>query len=293
MNGNWDNLPYANDRAYFMQEKAKLELEMQKRIFLHKNRYAEFYENNDTFEISIDGLSFKGNGSDIGIGTIGAIFASITQGIEWLYKNGKIEAIMGKIAKWTFIVEGWSIVFVYNKGTEEFYSGLSSIMYDLFVLGITAIIIELFITTWWVAIIVAAFIALIASIFANTQWGKDKLDLLAQTIESNVKKAKNFFEKNKERFFEYFNDGGNLLQKLSEILTKPDFSDSDLENLLTQCGYCRANGNAWLDFIHNYSRNEPIENICNPDGTLKQSYKDARDRAFYQSVEFRKRQKNM
>ena len=162
-------------------------------------------------------------------------------------------------------------MFVYNKGTEEFYSGLSSIVYDLFVLGITAIVIELFITTWWIAILVAAFIALIASIFANTQWGKDKLDLLAQTIESNVKKAKNFFEKNKERFFEYFND---------------------LENTLTKCGYCGANGNAWLDFIHNYSRKEPIENICNPDGTIKQSYKDAQDRAFYQSVEFRKSQKN-
>ncbi|MGX2972311.1 hypothetical protein [Helicobacter sp. T3_23-1059] len=288
MDRNWDNLPYANDGAYFTQEKAKIEAEAQKRIFLHKNRYAEFYKVENTLEIQLKNITL----ADIGISTIGAIFASIAQGIEWLYKNAKISEVAGKFAKWTFIVEGWSIMFVYNKGTEEFYSGLSSIVYDLFVLGITAIVIELFITTWWIAILVAAFIALIASIFANTQWGKDKLDLLAQTIESNVKKAKNFFEKNKERFFEYFNDGGNLLQKLSEILTKPDFSEGDLENILTKCGYCRANGNAWLDFIHNYSRNEPIENICNPDGTIKQSYKDAQYRAFYQSVEFRKSQKN-
>lgn len=292
MDRNWDNLPYASDGAYFTQEKAKIEAEAQKRIFLHKNKYVEFYKVENALEIQLKNITL----ADIGIGTIGAIFASIAQGIEWLYsdKNNKffkISEVAGRFAKWTFIVEGWLIVFVYNQGTEEFYKGLVGVVYDLLVLGVTTLA-TLSISTWWVAIIVAAFIAFIASIFANTQWGKDKLDLLAQTIESNVKKAKNFFEKNKEKFFEYFNDGGNLLQKLSEILTKPDFSDSDLENILTQCGYCRANGNAWLDFIHNYSRNEPLENICNPDGTIKQSYKDAQDRAFLQSVEFRKSQKN-
>ncbi len=192
MDRNWDNLPYANDGAYFTQEKAKIEAEAQKRIFLHKNRYVEFYKVENTLEIQLKNITL----ADIGISTIGAIFASITQGIEWLYKNAKISEVAGKFAKWTFIVEGWSIVFVYNKGTEEFFKGLVGVMYEfltIFATYIIVAIIEFFISTWWIAILVAAFIALIASIFANTQWGKDKLDLLAQTIESNVKKSKEFF----------------------------------------------------------------------------------------------------
>ena len=54
---NDDKLPYANDGAYFTQEKAKIEAEVQKRIFLHKNGYVEFYKVENTLKIQLKNIT--------------------------------------------------------------------------------------------------------------------------------------------------------------------------------------------------------------------------------------------
>ena len=166
---NYDKLPYANDGAYFTQEKAKIEAEAQKRIFLHKNGYVEFYKVENTLEIQLKNITL----ADIGISTINTIFASITQGLDELKRLKLIDKI--GVARFVFVIEDLLITFTYNDGTKEVYKGVANVVFAILTIFATYIIvaiIDFFISTWWIAILVAAFIALIASIFANTQWEK-------------------------------------------------------------------------------------------------------------------------
>ena len=257
MNGNWSNFPYMNDSDYFQREKIKQEEEQRK--FLYRNEKIVFYQIGETLEIIVQGVKFQGNGSDIGMGVIGSIFAAISEGIKWLYDNKKMDSkLMGRVARWTFILEGYSLVFVYNQGTKEWYRGLASVGYEVIIFGITASIIGLISAPWWLALIIAAFIAFIAALFANSQWGKSALELisekiqeLTETIKANLEKAKAFFEANEQDYYKPFRNK-DFMKNLCEDLTCKDFSEQSLRDLLAYSGYKRDTSERHLCLSDSY-----------------------------------------
>ncbi|AAP78052.1 hypothetical protein [Helicobacter hepaticus] len=291
MNGNWSNFPYMNDSDYFQREKIKQEEEQRK--FLYRNEKIVFYQIGDTLEIMVQGIHFRGNGSDIGMGVIGSIFAAISEGIEQLYKKGYISQASKKFSKWTFILEGYSLVFVYNQGTKEWYRGLASVGYEVIVYGITASIIGLISASWWLALIIAAFIAFIAALFATSKWGKSALELisekiqeLAETIKANLEKAKAFFEANEQDYYKPFRNK-DFMKNLCEDLTCKDFSEQSLRDLLAYSGYKRDN-NEWQTFVYYHTRLSLQDIFDRENGTFKASYKAMRDTAFERGVESQK-----
>lgn len=291
----WSSFPYMNDSDYFQRERIKQEEE--KRKFLYRNERVVFYQIGETLEIVVQGVKFQGNGSDIGMGVIGSIFAAISEGIKQVgnqFKDtkGKIPKSFG-FAKWTFILEGYSLVFVYNQGTKEWYRGLASVGYELIIFGITASIIGLISAPWWLALIIAAFIAFIAALFANSQWGKsalewsaEKIQELTETIKANLEKAKAFFEANEQDYYKPFRNK-DFMKNLCEDLTCKDFSEQSLRDLLAYSGYKR-DSNEWQTFVHYHTRLSLQEIFDRENGTFKASYKAMRDVTFERGVKSQK-----
>ncbi|WP_289685946.1 hypothetical protein, partial [Helicobacter japonicus] len=171
--------------------------------------------------------------------------------------------------------------------------GLASVGYEVIIFGITASIIGLISAPWWLALIIAAFIAFIAALFANSQWGKSALELiseriqeLTETIKANLEKAKAFFEANEQDYYKPFRNK-DFMKNLCEDLTCKDFSEQSLRDLLAYSGYKRDN-NEWQTFVYYHTRLSLQDIFDRENGTFKASYKAMRDTAFERGVESQK-----
>lgn len=223
--------------------------------------------------------------------TISAILSSIGEGINRLTKLGYIAPKVGPL-QYVFFVFDVSIVFTYNQGTKDWYRGIAATTFSLFTLIIT-ILVGFFISTWWLALIIAAFIAFIAALFANSQWGKsalewgaEKIQELAETIKANLEKAKAFFEANEQDYYKPFRNK-DFMKNLCEDLTCKDFSEQSLRDLLAYSGYKRDN-NEWQTFVYYHTRLSLQDIFDRENGTFKASYKAMRDTAFERGVESQK-----
>lgn len=223
--------------------------------------------------------------------TISAILSSIGEGINRLTKLGYIAPKVGPL-QYVFFVFDVSIVFTYNQGTKDWYRGIAATTFSLFTLIIT-ILVGFFISTWWLALIIAALIAFIAALFANSQWGKSALELisekiqeLAETIKANLEKAKAFFEANEQDYYKPFRNK-DFMKNLCEDLTCKDFSEQSLRDLLAYSGYKRDN-NEWQTFVYYHTRLSLQDIFDRENGTFKASYKAMRDTAFEKGVESQK-----
>ncbi|WP_297811161.1 hypothetical protein [uncultured Helicobacter sp.] len=185
-----------------------------------------------------------------------------------------------------------SIVFTYNQGTKDWYRGIAATTFSLFTLIIT-ILVGFFISTWWLALIIAALIAFIAALFATSKWGKSALELisekiqeLAETIQTNLEKAKAFFEANEQDYYKPFRNK-DFMKNLCEDLTCKDFSEQSLRDLLAYSGYKRDN-NEWQTFVYYHTCLSLQDIFDRENGTFKASYKAMRDTAFERGVESQK-----
>ncbi|WP_334085838.1 hypothetical protein [Helicobacter typhlonius] len=291
MNGNWEYFPPLNPNniPHYINELDKYEREQDELIY--SDKYILISKIKNIIKITLQNLSFEGNGSDIGMATISAILSSIGEGINRLTKLGYIAPKVGPL-QYVFFVFDVSIVFTYNQGTKDWYRGIAATTFSLFTLIIT-ILVGFFISTWWLALIIAALIAFIAALFANSQWGKSALELisekiqeLAETIKANLEKAKAFFEANEQDYYKPFRNK-DFMKNLCEDLTCKDFSEQSLRDLLAYSGYKRDN-NEWQTFVYYHTRLSLQDIFDRENGTFKASYKAMRDTAFEKGVESQK-----
>lgn len=291
MNGNWEYFPPLNPNniPHYINELDKYEREQDELIY--SDKYILISKIKNIIKITLQNLSFEGNGSDIGMATISAILSSIGEGINRLTKLGYIAPKVGPL-QYVFFVFDVSIVFTYNQGTKDWYRGIAATTFSLFTLIIT-ILVGFFISTWWLALIIAALIAFIAALFANSQWGKSALELisekiqeLAETIKANLEKAKAFFEANEQDYYKPFRNK-DFMKNLCEDLTCKDFSEQSLRDLLAYSGYKRDN-NEWQTFVYYHTRLSLQDIFDRENGTFKASYKAMRDTAFERGVESQK-----
>lgn len=291
MNGNWEYFPPLNPNniPHYINELDKYEREQDELIY--SDKYILISKIKNIIKITLQNLSFEGNGSDIGMATISAILSSIGEGINRLTKLGYIAPKVGPL-QYVFFVFDVSIVFTYNQGTKDWYRGIAATTFSLFTLIIT-ILVGFFISTWWLALIIAAFIAFIAALFANSKWGKSALELisekiqeLAETIKANLEKAKAFFEANEQDYYKPFRNK-DFMKNLCEDLTCKDFSEQSLRDLLAYSGYKRDN-NEWQTFVYYHTRLSLQDIFDRENGTFKASYKAMRDTAFERGVESQK-----
>lgn len=291
MNGNWEYFPPLNPNniPHYINELDKYEREQDELIY--SDKYILISKIKNIIKITLQNLSFEGNGSDIGMATISAILSSIGEGINRLTKLGYIAPKVGPL-QYVFFVFDVSIVFTYNQGTKDWYRGIAATTFSLFTLIIT-ILVGFFISTWWLALIIAAFIAFIAALFANSKWGKSALELisekiqeLAETIKTNLEKAKAFFEANEQDYYKPFRNK-DFMKNLCEDLTCKDFSEQSLRDLLAYSGYKRDN-NEWQTFVYYHTRLSLQDIFDRENGTFKASYKAMRDTAFEKGVESQK-----
>ncbi len=291
MNGNWEYFPPLNPNniPHYINELDKYEREQDELIY--SDKYILISKIKNIIKITLQNLSFEGNGSDIGMATISAILSSIGEGINRLAKLGYIAPKVGPL-QYVFFVFDVSIVFTYNQGTKDWYRGIAATTFSLFTLIIT-ILVGFFISTWWLALIIAAFIAFIAALFATSKWGKSALELisekiqeLAETIKTNLEKAKAFFEANEQDYYKPFRNK-DFMKNLCEDLTCKDFSEQSLRDLLAYSGYKRDN-NEWQTFVYYHTRLSLQDIFDRENGTFKASYKAMRDTAFERGVESQK-----
>lgn len=291
MNGNWEYFPPLNPNniPHYINELDKYEREQDELIY--SDKYILISKIKNIIKITLQNLSFEGNGSDIGMATISAILSSIGEGINRLTKLGYIAPKVGPL-QYVFFVFDVSIVFTYNQGTKDWYRGIAATTFSLFTLIIT-ILVGFFISTWWLALIIAAFIAFIAALFANSKWGKsalewsaEKIQELAETIKTNLEKAKAFFEANEQDYYKPFRNK-DFMKNLCEDLTCKDFSEQSLRDLLAYSGYKRDN-NEWQTFVYYHTRLSLQDIFDRENGTFKASYKAMRDTAFERGVESQK-----
>ncbi len=291
MNGNWEYFPPLNPNniPHYINELDKYEREQDELIY--SDKYILISKIKNIIKITLQNLSFEGNGSDIGMATISAILSSIGEGINRLTKLGYIAPKVGPL-QYVFFVFDVSIVFTYNQGTKDWYRGIAATTFSLFTLIIT-ILVGFFISTWWLALIIAAFIAFIAALFANSQWGKsalewsaEKIQELTETIKANLEKAKAFFETNEQDYYKPFRNK-DFMKNLCENLTCKDFSEQSLRDLLAYSGYKRDN-NEWQTFVYYHTRLSLQDIFDRENGTFKASYKAMRDTAFEKGVESQK-----
>ncbi len=291
MNGNWEYFPPLNPNniPHYINELDKYEREQDELIY--SDKYILISKIKNIIKITLQNLSFEGNGSDIGMATISAILSSIGEGINRLTKLGYIAPKVGPL-QYVFFVFDVSIVFTYNQGTKDWYRGIAATTFSLFTLIIT-ILVGFFISTWWLALIIAAFIAFIAALFANSQWGKsalewsaEKIQELTETIKANLEKAKAFFETNEQDYYKPFRNK-DFMKNLCEDLTCKDFSEQSLRDLLAYSGYKRDN-NEWQTFVYYHTRLSLQDIFDRENGTFKASYKAMRDTAFEKGVESQK-----
>ena len=291
MNGNWEYFPPLNPNniPHYINELDKYEREQDELIY--SDKYILISKIKNIIKITLQNLSFEGNGSDIGMATISAILSSIGEGINRLTKLGYIAPKVGPL-QYVFFVFDVSIVFTYNQGTKDWYRGIAATTFSLFTLIIT-ILVGFFISTWWLALIIAAFIAFIAALFATSNWGKSALELisekiqeLAETIKTNLEKAKAFFEANEQDYYKPFRNK-DFMKNLCEDLTCKDFSEQSLRDLLAYSGYKRDN-NEWQTFVYYHTRLSLQDIFDRENGTFKASYKAMRDTAFERGVESQK-----
>lgn len=291
MNGNWEYFPPLNPNniPHYINELDKYEREQDELIY--SDKYILISKIKNIIKITLQNLSFEGNGSDIGMATISAILSSIGEGINRLTKLGYIAPKVGPL-QYVFFVFDVSIVFTYNQGTKDWYRGIAATTFSLFTLIIT-ILVGFFISTWWLALIIAAFIAFIAALFANSQWGKsalewgaEKIQELAETIKANLEKAKAFFEANEQDYYKPFRNK-DFMKNLCEDLTCKDFSEQSLRDLLAYSGYKRDN-NEWQTFVYYHTRLSLQDIFDRENGTFKANYKAMRDTAFERGVESQK-----
>ena len=291
MNGNWEYFPPLNPNniPHYINELDKYEREQDELIY--SDKYILISKIKNIIKITLQNLSFEGNGSDIGMATISAILSSIGEGINRLAKLGYIAPKVGPL-QYVFFVFDVSIVFTYNQGTKDWYRGIAATTFSLFTLIIT-ILVGFFISTWWLALIIAAFIAFIAALFATSKWGKSALELisekiqeLAETIQTNLEKAKAFFEANEQDYYKPFRNK-DFMKNLCEDLTCKDFSEQSLRDLLAYSGYKRDN-NEWQTFVYYHTCLSLQDIFDRENGTFKASYKAMRDTAFERGVESQK-----
>lgn len=291
MNGNWEYFPPLNPNniPHYINELDKYEREQDELIY--SDKYILISKIKNIIKITLQNLSFEGNGSDIGMATISAILSSIGEGINRLTKLGYIASKVGPL-QYVFFVFDVSIVFTYNQGTKDWYRGIAATTFSLFTLIIT-ILVGFFISTWWLALIIAALIAFIAALFATSKWGKsalewsaEKIQELAETIKTNLEKAKAFFEANEQDYYKPFRNK-DFMKNLCEDLTCKDFSEQSLRDLLAYSGYKRDN-NEWQTFVYYHTRLSLQDIFDRENGTFKASYKAMRDTAFEKGVESQK-----
>lgn len=282
----WGDFPLFNNSSYYQQEQAKIE-SAKTRIFYDKN--VAFYKNKqeDSLEINITGLSFKGNGSDIGMATISSVFVSITQGIDEPRKAGHLNIKGVGFTKWIFTLESLAITFTYNQGTKEWYRGVVAVIFELLTIVVTIIVTASL--TWWLAIIVAALIAFLAAIFSNTQMGKNAINTLAEIIKTNAEKAKRFFDQKIEEFFNLSYGDTGFWKNICEDIACKDFSEESLYDLLSYCEYCKADGLSVRGYFSNlFDGHYDMEKLCDSTGRFSESYKTTIQEAFTHSMKRKK-----
>ncbi len=213
---------------------------------IYKDEYINVTKIKDTVTFIVNGLSFKGDGADIGMGVISTALDSVVAAIENLVETGRIVANVTPL-KYIFIVYDLSITFTYNTARNGLYKGIGTTAFNLLVVVVT---LSISFKSLIITIIVAAIIALVANLLSNTEWFDKGVDKLIDLIIENVEKAKNFINKNKDKYHSFFNI--EFLKNLCEDLTCKDFSETTFQDLLAYSGYDKTNGNAWMAFI--YSR---------------------------------------